>query len=105
MNRIIARLIKKANKLTEEQEKFIQECKESRKFNDDQMEEIRKGFKYRLTMEQVKLYADPKLDRVQMDAIKEYLKIGFPIDKIKEKYNLASRRNGLNRIAKRSIKK
>ena len=50
MNRIITRLIKKANKLTEEQEKFIQECKESRKFNDNQMEEIRKGFENGLTM-------------------------------------------------------
>ena len=128
------RLIKKANNLAEGQEKFIQECEESGKFNDYQMEEIikgfenglimeqikvyadpkfdweqmkgiRKGFEYGLSMEQVKLYADPKLDRVQMDAIKEYLKIGFPIDKIKEKYNLANRRNRLDRTAKRSIKK
>ena len=28
------RLVKKANNLTEEQEKFIQECEESRKFNE-----------------------------------------------------------------------
>ena len=51
MNKIIARLTKKANNLTEEQEKFIQECEESCKFNDKQMEEIRKGFENGLTIE------------------------------------------------------
>ena len=34
------KLIKKANNLTEEQEKFIQECEESGKFNDVQMNQI-----------------------------------------------------------------
>ena len=52
-------------------ENFIQECEESGKFNDDQMEEIRKGFKYRLTMEQVKFYADPKFDDYQMARIRK----------------------------------
>ena len=37
MNKIIARLTKKANDLTEEQEKFIQECEESGKFDYEQM--------------------------------------------------------------------
>ena len=39
------RLIKKANNLAEGQEKFIQECKESGKFNDYQIEEIRNKYK------------------------------------------------------------
>ena len=88
MNRITARLIKKANKLTEEQEKFIQECKESRKFNDDQMEEIRKGFKYRLTIDQVKLYADPKYNWREMYHIKECFEDEMTIKEVKEKFEL-----------------
>ena len=39
------RLIKKAYDSAEEQEKFIQECEESRKFNDYQMEEIKSKYK------------------------------------------------------------
>ena len=83
MNKIIARLTKKANNLTEEQEKFIQECKESGKFNDKQIEEIRKGFENGLTIEQVKVYADPKFDNNQMEEIREGFENGLTADQVK----------------------
>ena len=50
MNKIIARLNKRANNLTEERKKFIQECKESGKFNKYQIEEIKEGFRHGLTI-------------------------------------------------------
>ena len=124
------RLIKKANNLAEGQEKFIQECKESGKFNNYQIEEISYGFKKGLTIDQVKLYADPKFDWEQMWQIRwgvenglamEQVKIyanpkfdwkqmrkmrkdfenGATIEEIKNKYSLASRKNKLNKIARR----
>ena len=160
MNKIIARLTKKANNLTEEQEKFIQECEESGKFDeaqmyeifegffvnrlpmeqvkiyadtkfdskqmkeiregfknkltieqvklyanpnfdDNQMYEIREGFENGLTMEQVKLYANPNFDDFQMYHIRDSFEDGLTIEEIKSKYRLASRKNKLNRIARR----
>ena len=56
------------NNLTEE-EQFIQECEDSGKFNEDQMYQIRLGFKKGLTMEEVKLYADSKFRYGQMQEI------------------------------------
>ena len=52
-------------------------------------------------MEQAKLYADPKFDDEQMAHIQIDLKKGLSIDEVKEKYNLASRRNNLNRVVRR----
>ena len=126
------RLIKKAYDLAEEQEKFIQECEESGKFDDKQMNEIIWGFEHGLTMEQVKLYADPKFDWKQMEEIgkgfengltieqtkfyadpkfkwnqmypiRKDFENGLTIEEIKSKYKLASRKNKLNRIANNNI--
>ena len=84
MNRIIARLNRKANNLTEEQEKFIQECEESGKFDEAQMYEIFEGFFVnRLPMEQVKIYADTKFDSKQMKEIREGFENGLTIDQVK----------------------
>ena len=71
------RLIKKANNLAEEQEKFIQECEEIGKFNDYQMEEIEWGFRNGLIMEQVKVYADTKFDNRQMEKIRKGFENGL----------------------------
>ena len=130
MNKIIARLTKKANNLTEGQEKFMQECKESGKFNkyqmeeirtgfvngltmdqvkifvdpkfnDHQMNQIRKGFENGLSMEQIKLYADPKFTWEQMEEIRYRFENGWTIEEIKNKYKLANRNNKINRIARK----
>ena len=77
------RLIKKANNLTKEQEKFIQECEESRKFDDKQMKRIRYGFENGLTMDQVKLYADPKFEWNQMYQIKKGFENGLTMEQVK----------------------
>ena len=82
MNRIIARLNRKAYDLTEE-EKFIQECKESGKFDEDQTWEIKAGFEDGLTMEQVKLYADTKFDGDQMYEIREGFENGLTMEQVK----------------------
>ena len=64
-------------------------------------QQIKLGFEEGLTMEQAKLYADPKFDDEQMAHIQIDLKKGLSIDEVKEKYNLASRRNNLNRVVRR----
>ena len=82
------RLIKKANNLAEGQEKFIQECKESGKFNNYQIEEISYGFKKGLTIDQVKLYADPKFDWEQMEEIRKGFEDGLTMEEIRNKYKI-----------------
>ena len=66
MNKIIARLNKKANNLTEEQEKFIQECEESGKFNDVQMNQIKSDLANGVTIEDIKTYMNPNFDEIQI---------------------------------------
>ena len=66
MNKIIARLTKKANDLTEEQEKFIQECEESGKFNNTQMNQIRLDLANGVTIEDIKTYMNPNFDEIQI---------------------------------------
>ena len=61
------------DKNEEEIQNFINQCEEDNKFDNYQMEEIRKGFENRLTLEQIKTYADPKFDDNQMQEIR----IGF----------------------------
>ena len=85
MKRLIAKRITAFNK---EVEQFIQQCQDSGKFNDRQMEEIRKGFEQDLTMEQVKLYAKPEFKNYQMWEIRWGFKHGLTIEQVKEKYNL-----------------
>ena len=130
MNRIIARIKKMANDLVEDQVIFIQKCEESGKFDFMQIGEIRKSFKTRLTieqiklyadskftwdqmwmirtgfengltMEQVKLYADPNFNYKQMQEIRYRLENEWTIEEIKNKYKLASKNNKLNRIARK----
>ena len=75
MNRIIARIKKMANDLVEDQVIFIQKCEKSGKFDFMQIGEIRKSFKTRLTIEQIKLYADSKFTWDQMkEKMKKLLK-------------------------------
>ncbi len=92
---------------------FIQECKDSGKFNWDQideiifgflydnltieqikvfaqleykweqMEQIRKGFENHLTIEQVKVYANPEFSWQQMWEIRKGFKNGLTIKQIK----------------------
>ena len=98
-------------------EQFIKECENSGKFNPDQLREIRKGFNYDLSLDQVKvyakpefnkyqmeeirlsfedglttkqveLYADTKFDDFQMNRIHWDLKNGMSIEEVKEKYGL-----------------
>ena len=71
------------------------------KFNYSQMEAIREGFKNGLTMEQVKVYADPKFDWFQMLQIREDFEDGLTMEEIKSKYSLANKNNKLNKIARR----
>lgn len=66
MNRIIARLNKKAN----ETEDFIQECEDSGKFDKYQIQIIRDGFDKGLTLEEIKTYAKPNIDWEEMQDIK-----------------------------------
>lgn len=81
MNKIAKRILA----LDETQEQFIQQCEDSGKFDYGQIMQIRWGFKNGLTMEQVKVYADPKFDGDQMFEIRDALKNYFYI---KQKYNL-----------------
>ena len=60
------KLIKKANNLTEEQEKFIQECEESGKFNNTQMNQIRLDLANGVTIEDIKTYMNPNFDEIQI---------------------------------------
>ena len=60
------KLIKKANNLTEEQEKFIQECEESGKFNDVQMNQIKSDLANGVTIEDIKTYMNPNFDEIQI---------------------------------------
>jgi len=85
MKRLVSRKITSYN---EEVEQFIKECEDSGKFNDRQMEEIRKGFEQDLTMEQVKVYAKPEFKNYQMWEIRWGFKHGLTIEQVKEKYNL-----------------
>ena len=62
---------------------------------------IRLGFEHGLTMDQVKIYADPKFDDDQMIRIRKDFEDGLTIEEIKNKYSLASRKNKLNKIARR----
>ena len=85
------RLNKIARKITafdEEVEQFIQECEDSGKFNDEQMEQIRLGFESGLTIEEVEVYADPEMESRQMGDIYWYLMNGYTIEEVKEKYGL-----------------
>ena len=60
------KLIKKANNLTEEQEKFIQECEESGKFNDVQMNQIKSDLANGVTIEDIKTYMNSNFDEIQI---------------------------------------
>ena len=65
MNKIIARLNKRANNLTEERKKFIQECEESGKFNNTQMNQIRLDLANGVTIEDIKTYMNPNFNEIQ----------------------------------------
>lgn len=52
-------------------------------FNDNQMEQIQLGIKQGLTTEQIKLYANPKLDDYQMLEIRKGLEHGLTIEQAK----------------------
>ena len=62
---------------------------------------IIQGFENGLTMEQIKFYADPKFDWKQMREMRKDFENGATIEEIKSYYNLASRKNKLNKIARR----
>ena len=115
------RLNKIARRITaynEEIEQFIKECENSGKFDINQMDVIRRGFKNHLTLEQVKFYAKPEFNWeqmfeicegfdnnlatmeevsfyakpeihwTQMLQIREDFESGLTIEEVKEKYNL-----------------
>ena len=50
-------------------DQFINKCKNSGKFDDCQMYQIRKGFEEGLTFKQVKIYAKPEIQHDQMEQI------------------------------------
>ena len=85
MNRILKRLNKKAsfNRIANDINDFIQECEGSGEFNQHQMFQIRAGFIDGLTMEQVKLYADPQFDDEQMLIIRLGFKDGLTMQQVK----------------------
>ena len=64
-------------------EQFIKECENSGKFNPDQLREIRKGFNYDLSLDQVKVYADPKFDKYQMEEIRLSFENGLTMEQVK----------------------
>ena len=85
------RLNKIAKRITaydEVVEQFIKKCENNDKFDKWQIDEISKGFNNGLTIDQVKVYAKPKLDSQQMYDIREDFKKGLTIKEVKEKYNL-----------------
>ncbi len=80
------RLNKIAKRITaydEAVEQFIKECENSGKFNGAQLREIRHGFDYGLTMDQVKVYADPKFNKYQMEEIRLSFENGLTTEQVK----------------------
>ena len=62
---------------------FIVECKDSGKFDDNQIDEIRYGFEHRLTIEQVKVYTVPEFNRIQMYEIHKGFANGLTMEEVK----------------------
>jgi len=62
--------------------KFIKECENSGQFNYWQMFEIRYGFENGLSIEQIKLYANPKFGSWQMKEIRLGFEQGLTIEQI-----------------------
>ena len=62
---------------------FIDKCKNSGKFDDYQMHQIREGFKNGLTFKQVKIYAKPEIQHDQMEQILWGFIDGLTMEQIK----------------------
>ncbi len=58
------------------------------KFSDKQMYQICTGFEDGLSMKQIKVFARPEFDWKQMEMIRIDFKHGLTIEKVKEKYHL-----------------
>lgn len=62
---------------------FINQCINSGKFNKEQINEIKYGFEDGLTLEQLKIYANPKFDNYQMYEIRWGFKDGLTLEQVK----------------------
>ena len=69
--------------LDENSSNFIEQCIKSGKFYDNQLREILEGFDNGLTMEQVKLYADPQYGWCEMAAIRTGYEWGLTDEQVK----------------------
>ena len=66
------------------EEKFLNECKNSGKFNDWQMWGINYGFKRGFTIEQVKLYANPNYSWDMVYQIQKLISLDYTVEEIKK---------------------
>ncbi len=67
----------------DERNKFMRKCEACGKFNDKQINEIWRGCCYGLTIEQLKLVANPKFDEEQMFAICNGFDNGLTTNQVK----------------------
>ena len=81
----VKRLIRKSKifGLNDEQNKFVEECKNSGKFNEKQIHEIIYGFHHDLTMDEVKVYADPNFTEEQMGDLEYAFEDGLNVEQVK----------------------
>jgi len=77
------RIARKITAYDEAAEKFFKECEDSGMFSDYQITEIYEGVESDLTIEQIKVYANPKFKYTQMAVIREGFEEGLTMDQVK----------------------